>query len=119
MKSDKHLVLKQIDPLYYSDETFKNQELYHILHHILHPSITDMLLNMKSIYDTKKTLSTQLDHLILKLQACIHLVDSQVLERVLSDSLYIQKKITSINKTLKEIQLRVKKCYLILNQYQT
>ncbi|KAG5438849.1 hypothetical protein PCK2_000926 [Pneumocystis canis] len=119
MKSDKQLASEPSDSLCDSDETFKKEGLYNLLHHILYLSVTDMLLSMESIYDTKKTLSAQLNHLILKLQTCIHLVDSQVVKHLLSNFLHLQKQITSINKTLKEIQLRVKKCYLILNQYQT
>ncbi|KAG4305879.1 hypothetical protein PORY_000789 [Pneumocystis oryctolagi] len=100
------------------DDVVKDNEPSNTLYNLLCPSMTDMLKSMTEVYDTKKKLSIQLDHLIQRLQTCMHLVDPQVLEYILSDSVDLQKRMGLIHKTLKEVQLRVEKCYSIVNKCQ-
>ncbi|KTW31319.1 uncharacterized protein T551_01391 [Pneumocystis jirovecii RU7] len=118
MEQPESSVLFENDSLNELNEVIKDDKLPDILYNLLYPSVTDMFLNIREVYNTEKTLSEKLDSLIQKLQACIHLVNPEILEEILNDSIDLKKRMNLIYKTLKEAQLRMEKCYFILNKYQ-
>ncbi|KAG5514003.1 hypothetical protein PMAC_000625 [Pneumocystis sp. 'macacae'] len=114
MEHSESSVLFENDSLVELKNVIKDDKLSNTLYDLLYPSVTDMLLNMIEVYDTKKALLAQLDSLIKKLQTHIHLVNPEILEEILTESIHLRERMNLICKTLKEVQSRIEK-YALAN----